>query len=258
METLSLGKHNSKLIELRKAIEHGTLTSEGMLPIEGPKLVHEAERSGIHIHSLFIRKDAALDPPVSAANIYEVEPAVFKSIQSTETSQGVVAEVRMPSFTLPDLLGTSNPLLVVMARLQDPGNVGTIFRVAECFDSTGCIGLKGTASVFNSKTVRASAGSLFRLPYVWDLDGQAVFRALQDAGIPVIGTSPTAGKRIDDWDWSKPAAVVIGNEGSGLSDEELHSCDTVLRIPHNAKVESLNSATAAAVVLYEAFRQRQK
>lgn len=256
METLSLGKHNSKLTDLRKAVEQGTLTSEGLLPIEGPKLVEEAKRSGIHIDSVFLRKGTEFDTTGLTSKIYEVEPDVFRYIQSTETSQGVIAAVRMPSFNLPDLLRARNPLLVVMARLQDPGNVGTIFRVAECFDSSGCIGLKGTASVFNSKTVRASAGSLFRLPYAWDLDGQAVFDAIKDAGIKVIGTSPAASESIDHWDWSRPAAVVIGNEGSGLSEEEIHNCDSVLRIPHNAEVESLNSATAAAVVLYEAFRQR--
>ncbi len=258
METLSLGKHNPKLIDMRKAIDHGALTLDGLLPIEGRKLIEEALRSGITIDSVFKRKDSPLPDLPPAIHVYELDAAVFKTIQSTETSQGVIALIRPRRFGLTDLLSAGSPLIVVLARLQDPGNVGTIVRVAESFGAAGCAATVGTASPFNSKTIRASAGSLFRLPHVWDLDRSELFSALRASYISIVGTSPSADETIMEWDWRKPSAVVIGNEGGGLSEEEVGLCDTVLRIPQAGAVESLNSAIAAAVIMYEAYSQRMR
>ncbi len=256
LETLSLGKHNSKLVDIRKALDQGTLTREGLLPVEGPKLLEEAQRSGLEIVTVFKRRGTDTPAVSSAVPVYEVDPAAFKTIQSTETSQGVIALVRLRQYTLPEILSADVPLIVVLARLQDPGNVGTILRVAESFGVAGCIATAETASVINSKAVRASAGSVFRLPHVWDVDLKQTVAALKASKIHVVGTSPSAVDTIDWWDWRKPSAILIGNEGSGLSDEELHACDALLRIPHRSTVESLNSAIAVSVILYEAYKQR--
>ena len=256
MENLSLGKHNPKLIDIRKALDHGTLTREGLLPVEGPKLLEEAQRSGLAIVSVFKRRDAKVPEISSTVPVYAVEAAVFKSIQSTETSQGIIALVRPQHHTFTDIIGAKNPLIVVLARLQDPGNVGTILRVSESFGAAGCLGSIETASVFNSKTVRASAGSVFRLPHVWNVDLKETMVALKTSKIHVVGMSPSAVDTVDWWDWRKPSAIMVGNEGNGLTDEEFRMCDAVLRIPHRATVESLNSAVAVSVVLYEAYKQR--
>ena len=115
----------------------------------------------------------------------------------------------------------------------------------------------GTAAFYNSKVVRASAGSIFRLPHVSGVGLEEAVEALRSKQISILGTVPTAATTIEQWDWRKPVAVFVGNEGSGLSEEELGHCDTVLRIPHGRAVESLNSAIATAVILYEASRQRR-
>lgn len=256
METLSLGKHNPKLIEVRKALDHGTLTRDGLLPVEGPKLLEEAQRSGLEIASVFRRRGTDTSAVSSTVPIYEVDSATFKTIQSTDTSQGIVALVRPRRYNLPDILSVEDPLIVVLARLQDPGNVGTILRVAESFGVAGCLATVGTASIINPKTIRASAGSLFRMPHIWDVDLKQTVAALKVSKIHVVGTSPSAVDTIDWWDWRKPSAIMIGNEGSGLSDEEIHACDALLRIPHRPTVESLNSAVAVSVILYEAYKQR--
>jgi TrmH family RNA methyltransferase len=256
LETLSLGKHNPKLVDIRKAIDHGSLTRDGLLPIEGPRLLEEAQQSGLEIASVFARRGVVVPAVSSSLQVYEIEPAVFKTIQSTETSQGIIALVRPRHFSLPDIVSTANPLIVMLARLQDPGNVGTILRVAESFGADGCIATIGTASALNSKTVRASAGSVFRLPHVWDLDPRQAVSVLKASGIGVVGTAPSAQQTLDQWDWRKPSAIVIGNEGGGLSEEEMNLCDVLLRIPQASGVESLNSAIAAAVILYEASKQR--
>jgi TrmH family RNA methyltransferase len=141
--------------------------------------------------------------------------------------------------------------------LQDPGNVGTILRIGESFGATGCIAVRGTASFHNSKVLRASAGSIFRFPHAGPEDFAETVSALHARNVSIVGTSPKAAATIDEWNWRKPAAILLGNEGQGLSSAELAQCETVLRIPHKPIVESLNSAIAAAVILYEASKQRR-
>ena len=116
--------------------------------------------------------------------------------------------------------------------------------------------MRGTVSAHNSKVVRASAGSLFRLPHVWNLTFESVVEALRGRNIPLVGTSPHAKDSIASWDWSRPAAVLIGNEGAGLGAEQVSACNALLQIPHAPETESLNSAIAAAIVFYEAARKR--
>ena len=242
---------------MKKAVHQGTLTRDGLLPIEGPKLIREAHTSGLGLAALFVREDLVTRelPPASA--VFTVDHTSFKQLQSTEHSQGVIALVRPPDSNLKDILRSPAPI-AVLAGLQDPGNVGTILRVAESFGAGGCLALSGTVSIHNSKVTRASAGSVFRLPCVWDISWNDLVSALKGREIPLVGTSPRAKEPIASWNWARPAAVLIGNEGSGLSAEQADSCAAVLRIPHEPQTESLNSAIAAAVVFYEAYRQRIK
>jgi TrmH family RNA methyltransferase len=253
---VEIGKHSRKLVEIRKAMQHATLTSDGLLPIEGPTLLEEAQRSGIHIVDIFRRTGTEV-PAANADAVFEVSADVFKTIQDTEHSQGIIATVQPRAYTLQDMFSTSPEAIIILGRLQDPGNVGTILRIGESFGATGCIALHGTASFHNSKVVRASAGSIFRFPHIGPKDLNEVVSALRSRNIALIGTSPKASVTIEEWNWRTPTAVLLGNEGQGLGPEELAYCDTVLRIPHNAIVESLNSAVAAAVILYEAAKQRR-
>ena len=257
MDTISIGKHNPRLADIRKALHRHSLTSDGLLPIEGPTLIQEAHASGISIVTLFVREETAIDELPKASTVYSLDSNTFKGIQDTEHSQGVIALVRPRSWTLNDVLEGARGPGVVLAGLQDPGNVGTILRVAESFGSAGCIGLAGTAAIHNSKVTRASAGSVFRLPQVWNLDLESVAGALKARKLPLVGASPHAPESITSWDWTRPAAILIGNEGAGLSREQSAACDAVLRVPHERQTESLNSAIAAAVILYEAYRRRR-
>ena len=254
---MQIGKHSRKLVQVRKAIRHGSLTADGLLPIEGPILLEEAARSEIEIVDVFRRTGAEV-PPVLPDAMYDIPAEIFKSLQDTEQSQGIIATVRPRHYTFGDVSASSPQLLVVLGRLQDPGNVGTILRIGESFGATGCIALRGTVSFHNSKVVRASTGSIFRLPHIGPESLDDTVRALRSRNIRLIGTSPAAAKTIEEWDWREPAAILIGNEGQGLNSEELEQCDTVLRIPHRAAVDSLNSAIATAVILYEASKHRPK
>jgi TrmH family RNA methyltransferase len=251
-----IGRHSRKLVELRKAIRQGAMTSGGLLPIEGPILIEEALRSGVEVADVFVQSGRALLPKLDGRQAYEVPPDVFATLQETEHSQGVIAAVRPPQFELTDIARTEPALILVLARLQDPGNAGAILRIGEAFGATGCVALPGTVHLYNGKAVRASAGSIFRLPHVESIRLDEIINVLKARHIRVVGTAPGAKTTIDEWDWRGGTAVLIGNEGGGLNAEELKACETVMRIPHSPTVQSLNSAITAAVILYEASKQR--
>jgi RNA methyltransferase, TrmH family len=256
LDTISIGKHNPRLAEIRKAVQRGGLTPDGLLVIESPTVVHEAEKSGIEIAAIFVREGTPLEGLPRTPAVYSLDLNAFKGIQDTEHSQGVIALVRPPTWSLTDILDHAESPVVVLAGLQDPGNVGTILRVADSFGAAGCVGLKGTASVHNGKVIRASAGSVFRVPHTWNLEFDSVVETLKVRKVPMVGASPHATTLITSWDWNGPVAVLIGNEGAGLSPEQIAASTAMLKIPHAPQAESLNSAIAAAVVLYEAYRRR--
>src|SRR2546422_6101825 len=154
---MQIGKNSRKLVELRAAIRHGSLTSEGLLPIEGPILLEEAQRSGIKIVAVFRRVGATM-PAVEPDALFELPADTFKTIQDTDHSQGIIATVEPPAFTIRHVFAVSPALVIILGRLQDPGNVGTILRIGESLGATGCIALRGTAGFFNGKGVRASGG----------------------------------------------------------------------------------------------------
>ena len=146
-------------------------------------------------------------------------------------------------------------MLVLLSGIQDPGNLGTILRSAEAFGATGVICLPGTVSRWNPKAMRASAGSVFRLPTLTSSENKC-FERLRASGIQTLAAMPHNAQPLDQFDLRQPIALVIGAEGSGLSPELAAQCDASITIPCPGPVESLNAAVAASVLLYEASRQR--
>jgi len=181
---------------------------------------------------------------------------LFESVVSTGAPQGVAALVRCKAFTLEDVLAKSaaGPLLAI-AGVQDPGNLGTILRSAEAFEAGGALLGDGTVSPFNSKAVRASAGSVFRLPLVRVAFAE-VLHQVRARGLRLIATSSHKGTPLPEARLSGPLAIFVGNEGAGLPRELLGKMDETVAIPHSPKVESLNAGVAASIVLYEIRRQK--
>ena len=191
--------------------------------------------------------------------IISLNAAVFSSAVDTESPQGVAALVGTPRFSLAAALAGPRPLLLVTAALQDPGNFGTLIRSAEAFGATGVLALPGTVSVWNAKALRASAGSAFRVPVIYEKSWPA-FAALAERHIPIYATVPTGAAQdaipCSSADLAAPAAILIGNEGSGLSAEFLDRAAACITIPTPGPTESLNAGVAASILLYEAARQR--
>src|ERR1700731_1837608 len=267
------GRHNPLVKQLRQAFSRSELTDAGDCAIEGLRILEEAIRSGLRFSSVFFRESAQdranrLLPQIGAqVETLLLPDKLFDSLVPSESPQGVAALVRLKAFSLGDLterlqLGP----IVVLAGLQDPGNVGTILRSCEAFGSAGVILGEGTVSPFNSKVVRASAGSIFRVPIVHALRGagklgtvklEQVSQKFREQSVRQLATSSHKGTQLDQTDLKGATAIFFGNEGAGLSREVTARMDESIVIPHNPQVESLNAGVAASIVLYEAARQRK-
>ena len=257
------GRHNQRLKELRLAFRRGDLTALGECAIEGVKLLEEAWRSGQHLDTVFFSESARtlaekLLPQIGARTQTLVLPnALFNSIVPSDAPQGVAALVKLAGFSSNQLLDRSNDgPFVVAAGLQDPGNLGTILRSAEAFGAAGIFLTEGTVSPYNSKVLRGSAGSIFRLPFL-QISSAELIPLLRARGVRLLATSSHQGTPLPQISWALPLAIFIGNEGAGLSRELARQMDETLTIPQASQVESLNAGVAASIVLYEAARNRK-
>ena len=259
-------KQNARLKQLRKALANPSRESRSGAPhlagIEGPNLLEEALRAGLAVDCVFVAQGAerlldsfALPPQ---AEIVLLPSELLDSALTTESPQPIAALVEPPEWTWDNLLGglqNSTPLVLVLAGIQDPGNLGTILRSAEAFGAAGILTLPGTVSIWNPKAVRASAGSVFRLPLL-AASAEDCFMRLREAGVKILTTTVHAAEPADLVDLAGPVALLIGNEGKGVPEELAAKADGAITIPCPGPVESLNAAVAAGVLLYEASQQR--
>jgi TrmH family RNA methyltransferase len=254
-------KENVLVKELRHSFTQAALTEDGYCAIEGVRLLEEALRSGLRLKAVFFSQSAReranrLLPQISThADTLLLPDAVFRSAVATETPQGVAALVKLKTFAFADLLG-NNPLILGAAGVQDPGNLGTIIRSAEAMGASGVLTMEGTVHAINPKVIRASAGSLFRLPVV-KMDSAEAVRSLRDQGARILATSSHKGIPLDEADLTEACCIFVGSEGAGISKELIAEADEVIAIPHSERVESLNAGVAASIILYEAARQRR-
>jgi TrmH family RNA methyltransferase len=255
-------KQNARLKELRRAFAGPGRATRGLAAIEGPVLVEEALRAGLLIERLFVAQgheklyqDLTLP---GETEILVMPPEVLRAAMPTETPQPLAALVEPPDWTWAHLVDRHRkvvPLVLVLAGIQDPGNLGTILRSAEAFGADGVLALPGTVSAWNPKAVRASAGSVFRVPLL-SVTLRDCLTHLREAGVKIWSTTIHEAEPADLVDLTAPLALIVGNEGNGVPAEIAAIADGALTIPCPGPVESLNAAVAASVLLYEAARQR--
>jgi TrmH family RNA methyltransferase len=253
---------NPLLKDVRRAVARGSLTSDGWCIAETLHLLEEALRSRCEVKTVLAAESKrgvveGLGRRLAGVKVAVLPDALFAGIAATETSQGVMALVQLPEWKLEQLLD-GTPLIVVLDGLQDPGNAGTIARAAEAFGATGILFLKGTVSPHNPKTLRGSAGSLFRIPFVQGIDAAAARAALQQGKVELFAAMPAApgkaARPLAETRLTGRCGLIIGNEAHGVSGE-WRSAAAHVSIP-TVCVESLNAALAAGILLYEARRQR--
>lgn len=255
-------RQNPRVKQLRSAFAHAGRAGDQTVAIEGEHLLQEALRSGLKVDEVFLREDAVahfsqlLRQLASTSVITTLSADAFDSAVNTESPQGIAACVRLPQPDLEATFATPGALLVVLDGVQDPGNVGTIVRSAEAFAATAVIALPGSASFWNAKTIRASAGSVFRVP-LFTMQDAAANSALEKYSFSLIAATARDGAPPASLDWTSKTALLIGAEGQGLSKAWLDRAKHQVTLACPGPVESLNAAIAASLLLYEASKYRR-
>lgn len=267
-------QHSAVLKVFRRSLASG-VTREGWLAIEGPILFEEALAAGGYVHgqgkattrgprlrsvlateSQVQRFSASLDRLPDEVEVNVVPDALFERVTQTQAPQGIAAFVELPGHDPDAALGGRDALIVVACGLQDPGNLGAIMRSAQALGGTALASLKNTVSPLNPKTVRSSAGAVFRLPIFAAQESDSLLARLRRLGVTILATDRHSAVRVSDADLRRPIAVLIGQEAAGLDVDLMREANERVAIPIRAGMDSMNAAAAASVVLYEAARQR--
>jgi TrmH family RNA methyltransferase len=257
------GRHHTLVKDLRRAFSRGELTSDGYCAIEGFRILEEAIRSGLRFRGVFFSESAATKADRLLSQLGDqvetllLPDKLFASTVPSDAPQGAAALARWKEFSLEAVLAKSKvgPLLAI-AGVQDPGNLGTILRSAEAFGAGGVLLGEGTVSPFNPKVVRASAGSVFRLP-VARAKLSGALGLMKEQSLRLVATASHKGTPLAQANLSGPLAIFVGSEGAGLSRDLIKEVDEIVAIPQAPQVESLNVGVATSIVLYEVMRQRQ-
>lgn len=260
MERIS-SRHNPIVRQFRAVAD---APREAML-LDGAHLLEEALASGMSVEVVALREElaaGALAPLLQraerlGARMIGVTEPVLAAISPVRQPSGVVAMARRPAVSLDDVLAPEPQMVLMLSEVQDPGNVGAIVRAADACGATGVVTARGSADPFGWKALRGSMGSAFRLPVTSGLDLEEAVRRARGLGVRVFAAVPRDGTALPRCDLRRPGAVLLGGEGGGLSQHMLSLADERLSIPMRPAVESLNVATAAALIVYEAQRQRE-
>lgn len=187
-----------------------------------------------------------------------ISDKLFNEVSDTEKPQGILAVVEFDLKAIDDIVKEKENFIILLDRVQDPGNMGTIIRTADSFGSNGIIVTEGCVDIFNPKTIRSTMGSIFHIPLLYYKSASDAIMDLKDKGIRVVTTSLEAKEYCFDVDFKSDFALIIGNEASGVSDEVIAGSDLLIKIPMPGDAESLNAAIASSVIMYEVLRQRLK
>lgn len=229
---------------------------------EGIKMYEEAP--GESVREVYIVEETLLkmqqDPKLKVKlekTGYEiVSEEVFQKMSDTQTPQGILTVLKRPEYSMEKLLQSKNPLFVILEDLQDPGNLGTIVRTGEGAGVTAVIMSRNTVDIFNPKTIRATMGSIYRVPFVYVDDIKDTIKSLHNVNVKTYAAHLKGDNYYDSFSFHEGTAFLIGNEGNGLKKETADMASAYLKIPMEGQVESLNAAIATALLMYEAHRQR--
>lgn len=232
---------------------------QGLFVAEGRKMFGEAPRDWIS--RVYVTEslsgDAQLMEKVRELPHEIVADSVFRQMSDTQTPQGILTVLKTPSYHIDTFFQKKSPLLMVLEDLQDPGNAGTIFRTGEGAGVDGILLTKTCVDVTNPKVIRSTMGSIYRIPFLYVEDVVSLRERFQTENIRTYAAHLKGKNFYDGEDYQGGTAFFIGNEGNGLSEQAASTADCLIRIPMCGKVESLNAAMAAGILMYEAARQRR-
>lgn len=255
------GKSNPQIKNLIQLIKKAKARKDqGLFVVEGKKMFSEAPRDWIfqiYVSENFILSEA--NRALLLGRTYEVlSDPLFQMVSDTQTPQGILCVVKIPSYDLRQLTAGERTHLLIAESIRDPGNLGTMVRTAEAAGVTGIILNKTTVDLYNPKTIRSTMGSIYRVPYFIAENLAETLDLLKDMGVHLYAAHLSASVSYDEPDYRGACGFLIGNEGNGLSAEIANKADARIRIPMEGRTESLNAAVAAALLVYEVNRQRRR
>jgi RNA methyltransferase, TrmH family len=261
-----ISSRENPAVRLAQAVKDGK--EHGLIFVEGLRLSEEAFRAGASIHSVFFtdefrssERGRSLVEALGSTGVQllEITLRILDFISDTKSPSGIVLLAQRPITTLLSFenIVSTQPLVLLLHRLNNPSNTGAILRTAEAAGVSAVITTEGTADLFSPKSLRASMGSAFRLPIIQKIPFDTAIELFRKNSLHMVGTSPTAAHRHTEVEWRRGTAIVLGPEATGLSADETSRLDQIVSIPMKPPVESLNVAVAAAILVYEAARQRE-
>jgi len=251
----------NKIAKTIKSLKERKYRDEtGLFIAEGLRFVNEIPKDyeiSMYAFSQNFVKDNKTDKYENRAESYVFDDKVFKDFSDTNNPQGIIAVVKKKVFDIDKIFKNSkNGLFIIAEELNDPGNLGTVIRTADACNADGIFLSKGSVDLYNSKVLRSTMGSLFHIPVITDMDIDDCMDICSKNNVKLYAAHLKGVKTPYELDFKKPTAFVIGNEARGLSDKTAGRCDVYVKIPMPGKAESLNASVAAAVLMYEAVRQR--
>ncbi len=247
-------KNLAQLIKKSKA-----RTEQGVYVVEGIKMFQEAPKE--EIVKVFLSEElyekGTLQDKLEGIHYEVLKNDIFNHVADTKTPQGVLCIMKQKKYTLEALLAGKSPLMLILENLQDPGNLGTIMRTAEGAGVSGVLLSRGCVDIYNPKTIRSTMGSIYRVPFLYTDHLLEDMDRLHGMGVTTYAAHLKGQGYYDEASYKEPTAFLIGNEGNGLSDEAADKAKQYIKIPMEGKLESLNAAVAAAILMYEASRQRR-
>lgn len=251
-------KHLANLRKKRKLRDE-----EGVFLVEGIRMFRETPKrllKEVYASESFYKKEKRMTDEAlkgSGAHLLILSDTVFGYVSDTKTPQGILCVVKQLDYNLEEASAGRAAHMIVLNRLQDPGNLGTILRTAEGAGVTGILLDQECVDIYNPKTIRSTMGSIYRMPFYYSQDLKKDIGRLKEKGICIYAAHLNGRQDYDEADYTKPCAFLIGNEGNGLDEEIAQQADTYIKIPMEGRVESLNAAIASSVLMFEAARQRR-
>lgn len=266
MITSTANQKIKRLVNLQK--KRKLRDAEGVFLVEGIRMFREVpakELLEVYVSETFYNKERNIVDDICKKSHIRAEiltDAVFAHVSDTQTPQGVLCVVKQrgKAGEVKNLWedNAKTPFLMILDNLQDPGNMGTILRTAEAAGVTGIVMSKDCVDIYNSKVIRSTMGSVFRMPFLYVENLEEAVKEMKAAGIKTYAAHLAGKLSYEEPDYKEPCAFMIGNEGNGLRDEIAKLADTYIIIPMAGQVESLNAAIAATVLMFETSRQRRK
>lgn len=258
-DMITTSNHSKVRLVLQLQKKAKTRREERLFLVEGVKMFEELPKQRMEmcfVSESFSKKEEAKGL-LRGIPHEVVRDSVFADMSDTKTPQGILAVARQYSYTLEEILEVPQAQLLLLETIQDPGNLGTMLRAGEAAGITGVIMNRETVDVYNPKTIRATMGSLYRVPFYYTDDLTGTIETVKRAGVEVYAAHLAATQSYDKMDYTKPTAFLIGNEANGLSDAAAKCASRMIKIPMLGHSESLNAAIAASILLFEAARQRR-